>query len=1572
MSGIDTAPGQHSGGDTRFRSEGLVRGDTRFRSEWLVPSDNYTINIPVAGGGFDCDIDWGDGSPTQTFISSNASFISHVYATAGTYEVKISGSFPRIYCDRGGSRNQLIRVLDLGDVGWTSWYRAFSNAANLISIYRTPGYPTVPVSSFQRFAMSCSKLVSIPPIKDICDRVTDLFYAFRRNYQLLELDFRDVNMTLSGTSVLYIAFNSASKLQRILTNNAWDVSGAQRIDFMARGCSSLVEFDTSLWNISQSCVRFNGAFSDCYNLKVDYSNWDISNARTDSDLWSCFEYTLRDDDIWSDALKYWATLNFTYNIRIRAAGGSKYRCDALWARELLDLRHNISDGGPLTSCDSLILAVKVANENKFILPAGNIGSYNATIDWGDGSTSSITSYNDPNLEHTYATAGEYVITINGDFPKIEFANSGYKDSLVAIVNWGPYGDNNTDSSNSFEGCSNLIFVASDSTLPLCTNAEAMFKDCGITTNTVTYPQTVDTIVYDSTGSVIRSAPGSIPGNWARYDADVRSISFGPNAVTVGSAAFRGHDCFEINIPANITTIGNDAFAFCGHSNIALNFSEGLQSIGNSSFQSTKYAGDIIIPTTVTSIGDNAFTKINNDSTVRKYYVNSPASIFTGTQSMRYHKSTDTLYVHANYLSQYDAAWKSAQAQDGITVLEWKTYPLPVASGTDQLNLKTGFNMTAVTNASEMFAGAFISTIPASLTLAATTNANGMFKGCTSLITTNNLVLGNIDTASESFKNCKLISDTGGLSFQNVTDCTSAFSGCSNLKYTTTQFIPSNMTNGTNMFAGVTLDSDNYSDFIIRLNQNNSNTSVTFYGGEQQYLSNAINDHDNLTGVKLWDITDGGLDASSINYFIIQNALSPVSRWKLGEGAGKVAIDDISGNDGEYNNNGTYYWNTSSGEWTDNSALSGLFAPTFKPTGDGRVTDCGPASAFSFIPKTGIFSIEATVRLDGDLSSDQVWRILGTNVLVNQVGFGFMYDNKVANGSLSALRLYVTNGSGTVSYNSFDTSGFVWDNDWHHVVVTGDGVNVKFYIDGVGANGSANIGTLATSDITSPLSLADFTHTSQLATLEGGLQNVTIYDTTLTPTNISELYSYINNWVNGYIFTTPNNYYDLVDNTGVDIINQLNFTNRTNTSTVANGSPGGNLNCLSLPNNGYMYLDANPLSENFELQYSINVWAQFDVIQPGVLSTGDWIWNWRDTSADGKVGQIYYYTPNSSPAESYFRANDSGFANTLVDNATIVPQTGKWYMFTLVWDSVNNVSKYYIDGTLIDSSTPVSSTVINKSIRMAIGAPAWSLTSTHLQFEGQMFALGMWNKSLDDGDVSWLYNVGRGRTSGEFFPSPTKNNLVAWYDLESDALDSHTGNHNLVNSNVTFGSDSTRTAGLFNGSTSRMEASTFPYPTNGAHTLACWVRLDVRNPTSNGYGLICSWNNTTNNKGSLLYIDRDGRVRFLISGDGTSAVTPYAQTNTNYLTDNVWAHLAGVYDPVNQVHQVWVNGQLISEESAPGSLPTATGYVELGTWSGGDTSTMLDGRMANACIFDKALSQQEIKWLMTPDGTYQNL
>ena len=194
-----------------------------------------------------------------------------------------------------------------------------------------------------------------------------------------------------------------------------------------------------------------------------------------------------------------------------------------------------------------------------------------------------------------------------------------------------------------------------------------------------YIQPEGSYAYDGSDNIIKGPRiGNIPNNWARYVNPVSRIEIGYSAGVIGNAAFRQHDCTEINIPPSVTNMGSDAFFQASQQNIALNFSEGLQIIGGSAFQSSRYAGNIFLPTTLTTINNAAFSKINNDSTVRNYHINSPASVFTGTQIMRYHKVTDTLYVHADYLSQYDAAWKTAQAQEGLlTIAEWTSYPDPM-------------------------------------------------------------------------------------------------------------------------------------------------------------------------------------------------------------------------------------------------------------------------------------------------------------------------------------------------------------------------------------------------------------------------------------------------------------------------------------------------------------------------------------------------------------------------------------------------------------------------------------------------------------------------------------------------------------------------------------------------------------------------------------------------------------------------------------------------------------------------------------------------------------------------------
>ena len=72
------------------------------------------------------------------------------------------------------------------------------------------------------------------------------------------------------------------------------------------------------------------------------------------------------------------------------------------------------------------------------LPFTNNGTYNATVIWGDGSSNStITTYNDADRIHTYASNGTYIIEIKGEAPGWSMSG-GFPDAskCTNIVNWG--------------------------------------------------------------------------------------------------------------------------------------------------------------------------------------------------------------------------------------------------------------------------------------------------------------------------------------------------------------------------------------------------------------------------------------------------------------------------------------------------------------------------------------------------------------------------------------------------------------------------------------------------------------------------------------------------------------------------------------------------------------------------------------------------------------------------------------------------------------------------------------------------------------------------------------------------------------------------------------------------------------------------------------------------------------------------------------------------------------------------------------------------------------------------------
>lgn len=118
----------------------------------------------------------------------------------------------------------------------------------------------------------------------------------------------------------------------------------------------------------------------------------------------------------------------------------------------------------------------------------NVGTFDATIDWGDGSpVQTITSYNDPNLTHTFPSAGvDYQIRISGILPgmlNFNGAGSATRPILRSVDNLGSTGLQRMDSC--FRSCDNLTsFTPGDCDTSQLTDMGYTFNDCGGLTGTL--------------------------------------------------------------------------------------------------------------------------------------------------------------------------------------------------------------------------------------------------------------------------------------------------------------------------------------------------------------------------------------------------------------------------------------------------------------------------------------------------------------------------------------------------------------------------------------------------------------------------------------------------------------------------------------------------------------------------------------------------------------------------------------------------------------------------------------------------------------------------------------------------------------------------------------------------------------------------------------------------------------------------------------------------------------------------------------------------------------------------------
>jgi surface protein len=111
---------------------------------------------------------------------------------------------------------------------------------------------------------------------------------------------------------------------------------------------------------------------------------------------------------------------------------------------------------------------------QFMMPLVSGGSYNATVNWGDGSSDTITSYNQQEVTHTYTSAGQYEISIEGTLQGWQFNNAGDRLKMLDVKQWGVL-DLSTNAA--FYGCTNLDASATDAPTISTTTFLQMFRDC---------------------------------------------------------------------------------------------------------------------------------------------------------------------------------------------------------------------------------------------------------------------------------------------------------------------------------------------------------------------------------------------------------------------------------------------------------------------------------------------------------------------------------------------------------------------------------------------------------------------------------------------------------------------------------------------------------------------------------------------------------------------------------------------------------------------------------------------------------------------------------------------------------------------------------------------------------------------------------------------------------------------------------------------------------------------------------------------------------------------------------------
>ena len=265
--------------------------------KFTTTADNRSIRLPLYGT-VDCTVDWGDGSPVESFNIPGRK--QHIFATAGTYTVSISGSLTQFgYYDTGNEvgwsgAGYLSEVVDFGSIGLTSLSGAFCDADNLSSV---PASLPVTVTDLS-YCFFLNDKASITNLNswDV-SHVTNMSAAF---YKASAFNQNISTWDVSGVTNMADMFKRAFAFNQPI--GTWDVSSVTNMEDMFR---SAYAFDQPIGNwVVSSVTSMNGMFESASAFNQDISDWNVGSV---TNMASMFDWATSFNQDISD----WDVINVT-------------------------------------------------------------------------------------------------------------------------------------------------------------------------------------------------------------------------------------------------------------------------------------------------------------------------------------------------------------------------------------------------------------------------------------------------------------------------------------------------------------------------------------------------------------------------------------------------------------------------------------------------------------------------------------------------------------------------------------------------------------------------------------------------------------------------------------------------------------------------------------------------------------------------------------------------------------------------------------------------------------------------------------------------------------------------------------------------------------------------------------------------------------------------------------------------------------------------------------------------------------------------------------------------------------